>query len=198
VERLILVRHAHAVSNESDVTSCTPVGEGLTDLGRAQGAALSELLARETVSLGVCSRLLRTRETLESGLAGTSTPRLTMAELDEIHFGSFEGGPVGEYRRWAFAASADAVCPGGGESRSGVAARMAGALGLLLGRPEETVVAVSHALTVRYALDAANGLAPAARIAPVAHATPFALSADEVERARSLLGRWALAPRFRE
>jgi len=198
VERLILVRHAHAVSNAHDLTSCTPVGKGLTDLGRAQGVALRESLAREAISLGICSRLLRTRETLERGLDGVSIPTTTMAELDEIHFGSFDGGPVDEYRRWAFAASADEVCPGGGESRSGVAERMACALELLLARPEKTIVAVSHALPVRYVLDAADGLAPAARIAPVAHATPFTLSADDVERAGSMLRRWALEPRFRE
>ena len=40
------------------------------------------------------------------------------------------------------------------------------------------MLAVSHALPIRYVLDAADGLFPAARIAHVPHATPLALDAD--------------------
>ena len=66
----------------------------------------------------------------------------------------------------------------------------------LLARPEDVVLAVTHALPMRYVLDAADGTFPTARITPVPHATPFALSADEIERAAETLRVWATTPRF--
>ena len=116
--------------------------------------------------------------------------------LDEIGFGSFEGGLLADYRAWAWTNEADVVGPGGAESRALAAERFAGALDTLLGRPEETVLAVSHALPVRYVLDAADGHFPAAQIARVPHATPFVLDAQAVERAAETLRVWATAPRF--
>ena len=62
--------------------------------------------------------------------------------------------------------------------------------------PIETILAVSHALPVRYVLDASDGSFPAARIAHVPHATPFALDADAAELAAETLRVWATAPRF--
>jgi hypothetical protein len=67
---------------------------------------------------------------------------------------------------------------------------------MLQERPEETILAVSHALPIRYVLDASDGAFPAARIAPVPHAAPFTLDADQVERALETLAVWATAPRF--
>jgi len=58
------------------------------------------------------------------------------------------------------------------------------------------VLAVSHALPVRYVLDAADGSFPTARIARVPHATPFTLEANAVELASETLRVWAAAPRF--
>ena len=57
-------------------------------------------------------------------------------------------------------------------------------------------MAVSHALPIRYVLDASDGRFPAARITPVPHAAPHVLDADAVERAAETLLVWASAPRF--
>ena len=116
--------------------------------------------------------------------------------LDEIGFGSFEGGLLADYRTWAWTNEADVVGPGGAESRALAAERFAGALDTLLARTEDTVLAISHALPVRYVLDAADGRFPSAQIGRVPHATPFALDADAVERAAQTLRAWAKAPRF--
>ena len=59
------------------------------------------------------------------------------------------------------------------------------------------MLAVGHALCVRYVVDAAGGLVPAARMAPVEHAQPYRLESAEVERAADLLEGWSLAPEFR-
>jgi broad specificity phosphatase PhoE len=198
VERLLLVRHAHARSNADDRISSAPPGEGLSDAGVEEALALREALAHEPIGLGVSTRLRRAEETLELALGGREVPRLVVPELDEIGFGSFEGGPLAAYRTWAWTNEPDALCPGGGESRARVAERLATALDLLLARPEAVVLAVSHALPIRYVLDAADGVFPAARIAPVAHATPFDLDAEAVERAAETLRVWGTAPQFAE
>jgi broad specificity phosphatase PhoE len=196
VQQLILVRHAHAVSNVRDAVSCLPPGEGLSDAGVEQALALREALAGEAIDLGVASELVRTQETLELALGGDDVPRIVVPEWNEIHFGSYEGGPLAAYRDWAWTTAADVTCPGGGESRAAVAIRVAAVLEALLARPEEVILAVGHALPVRYVLDASDGRFPEARIAPVEHAVPHRLPSAGVASAARALRRWARAPAF--
>ena len=179
-----------------DRVSSVPPGEGLSELGVEEAHRLGAALAHEPIELGVATRLLRTRETLELALRGREVERVVVPALDEIGFGAFEGGPLADYRTWAWTTEPDVVGPGGAESRATAAERFAGALVALLERPEETVLAVAHALPVRYVLDAADGLIPAARIVPVQHATPFSLEERAVERAVETLRAWAAAPQF--
>jgi len=196
MKTLILVRHAHSLSNERDIVSCTPPGEGLSARGREQALALRKTLAGECVDVGVASELVRTQATLELALGDRGVSRLVVPQLNEIHFGRFEAGRLEAYRRWAWTEPADEVCPGGGESRGAAAARVADALELLSVRTEEVVLAVGHALPIRYVLDAANGSPPQPRIEPVAHAEPYVLPVDRVVAAAQALRRWAAAPQF--
>lgn len=196
MKTLILVRHAHSLSNEQDIVSCTPPGEGLSAQGREQALALRERLAGERVDVAAASELVRTQETLELALGDRGVSRLMLPELNEIHFGRFDAGPLEAYRQWAWAQPADAVCPGGGESRGAAAGRVADALELLAARSEDVVLAVGHALPIRYVLDAARGYSPEPRIDPVAHAEPHVLPVDRVVAAAHALRRWAATPRF--
>jgi probable phosphoglycerate mutase len=198
LRRLVLVRHAHARSNADDAVSSVPPGAGLTSLGVREALALRDELASEHVDLGVATRLLRTQETLDLALGEREVPRVVLRGLDEIGFGAFEGGPLAVYRDWAWSHPADAICPGRGESRAAAAARFAGALEGLLGRPEKIVLAVSHALPIRYVLDAANGSVPGSRVETVRRAMPHALDAAAVRVAAETLRAWAAAPRFAE
>ncbi|MEP6893868.1 MAG: histidine phosphatase family protein, partial [Gaiellaceae bacterium] len=91
-----------------------------------------------------------------------------------------------------------APCPGGGESRSDVAMRIATALELLLVRPEETILAVGHALPLRYVLDAADGSFPAAKTEHLEHATPYPLTPEQVDTSAETLRVWAEDPQFRD
>lgn len=193
---LILARHGHAGANAADTVSCRPPGEGLSPRGVEEALALREALAGEEIGLGVATELLRTQETLELALGELDVPRLALPQLNEIGFGRFEGGPLAAYREWAWAAEPDVECPGGGESRSAAAARYASALQLLLARPEETVLAVGHALPIRYVLDASDGRLPAARIEAVGHAVPYRLGSEAVETAAETLRVWSEAPSF--
>ena len=173
-----------------------PPGEGLSEQGVAEALALRAALDGEEVDLGVATRLVRTQETLELALGPRHTERLVLPALDEIRFGAYEGGPLADYRAWAWTHAPEAECPGGGESRAEAAERIAAGLDALLARPEDVVLAISHALPIRYVVDASDGTFPTARITPVPHATPFSLPAKAVARAAETLRTWASAPGF--
>ena len=168
----------------------------MSETGVREAAALGETLAAAEIDLGVATRLVRTQETLELALGSRETARLVLPALDEIRFGAFEGGPLADYRAWAWSHEPQAECPGGGESRAEAAARIADALDVLLARKEDVVLAVSHALPIRYVVDASDGVFPAARIGRVPHAVPYALEADALRLAAETLRAWAATPRF--
>lgn len=197
MERLLLVRHGLAGSNRDGLASSTAPGEGLTPEGVEQARALALTLADEPVDVALTSRFTRTQQTVELALEGREVPVVIEPELDEIRFGSFDGGPLDAYRAWAASHPPDEPAPGGGESRAEAAARFARGLRIVLARPEEHVLVVGHALSIRYLMDAAEGHVPAARMAPIEHAFPYRLSGAEAERAASFLEEWSRAPRFR-
>ena len=198
METLLVARHAFAGSNRDGLASRAAPGEGLTPEGVEQARRLGAELAHAEISLGVATELARTQETLELALEGRDVPRLVVAELSEVDFGSFDGGPLADYRAWAASHDPAEPAPCGGESRAAAAARYARGLRLLLERPEPVVLLVGHALVLRYVLDAARGLAPAPLIAPVEHATVHVLGQTEVARAARVLDGWSRAPRFRD
>ena len=199
METIVLARHGLAGSNRDGLAACTAPGEGLTPEGIEQARRLGELVADEAIDLGVATDHCRTQETLEHALAGRDLTRIVVPELNEIHFGSFDGGPLVEYRAWAGAESPTLEAPGGGESRAQAAARYARGLGVVLARPEKHALVIGHALALRYVLDAVDGLVPAALMAwPVEHAVPHRLSRDDVRAAAELLEEWSRVPRFRD
>jgi broad specificity phosphatase PhoE len=197
METLVLARHALAGSNRDGVASCRVPGEGLTSEGVRQARALGIELAGVDIALAATTELARTQETLRLALDGRDVPTLIVPELNEIRFGSFDGGLLDTYRAWAAAQSPSEQAPGGGESRADAAARFARGLRALLALDGDTVLLVGHALALRYVLDAAEGLAPAALMRPVAHARFHRLDRSGVERAAELLEEWSLAPQFR-
>jgi alpha-ribazole phosphatase len=197
MRELLLVRHGLAASNRDDVASSTVPGEGLTPEGVEQARALARELADEAIDVALTSRLARTQETLALALDGREVPVVVEAELDEIRFGAFDGGPLEAYRAWAASHPPDEPAPGGGESRAQAAARFARGLRLVLARPEDGVLVVGHALAIRYLIDAAEGRVPAARMSPIQHAFPYRLGRADAERAAELLERWSSTPRFR-
>lgn len=198
MRELLLVRHAFAGSNRDGVASSAVPGEGLAPEGLEQAQALSQALAVEEIAVAMTSRLARAQETLALALDGRDLPVVVAPELDEIHFGAFDGGLLDTYRAWAAKHPPNDPPPGGGESRAQAAERFARGLRLVLSRPEERVLVVGHALAIRYVIDAATGLMPAARMSPVEHAFPYRLGRDDVERAATLLEAWSRSPRFRD
>jgi len=196
LETLILARHAHAKSNAGDTVNGVPPGAGLSPQGAEEAVALGTQLAADAIDLGVSSRFRRASETLTLALAGRGVPLVIESRLDEIGFGSFEGGSLTAYRAWAWKHGPAAACPGDGETRADAARRIGEGLVSLLERPERVILAVTHGLPLRYVIDAADGTFPGQRLASVPHAVPFGFGRAQVEVAAATLREWAADPSF--
>ncbi len=118
METVLLVRHALAGSNRDGAASCAVPGEGLTAEGVEQARRLRGVLEAVEIELAVATELRRTQETLELALDGREVARIVVPELNEIDFGSFDGGPLVAYRSWAAAQPPTVPAPGDGESRA--------------------------------------------------------------------------------
>lgn len=195
VERLIAARHAESRFSVRSACNGDPAAcEGLTETGREQARALGLLIADDEIDLCATTEFRRAQETADIALGDREVPRVVVPELNDIRFGSFEGGTLDEYREWAHTADPGEECPGGGESRAAAALRFAHGFRALLEREEATVFLVAHALPIRYLLSALIERDPSAVVEPVAHAEPNRFSAEQVERAVQRLERWAAAP----
>jgi probable phosphoglycerate mutase len=197
VRTLILARHAESeFSVRGTVNGDPSIDSGLTDAGREQAAALGILIRDDPIDLCVVTEFPRTLETADLALAGREVPRLVLAELNDIRFGSFEGGTFTDYVRWAHTHGPTDDAPGEGESRVDAARRFVAGYRQLLARPEQHLLAIGHGLPIRYVLSALMELDPVAKVDPVEHAEPFRVSAVQLERAVERLEEWTRNPVF--
>lgn len=198
MDEVILARHGESelsvvgTVNGDPATACA-----LTATGREQARLLGERLRDVELDLCVTSEFERVRETAELALAGRDVPRLVVPELNDVRFGSFEGGTLAAYREWASENEPSLAAPGGGESRSATVARYVRAYRMLLARDEPTILVVAHGLPIRYVLNALDDVDPAPLVEQVAYAEPYRLSRAELERAADRLEAWASAPAWR-
>ncbi len=147
-------------------------------------------MADESVDLCVTSEFERTRETADLAVAGRGVERLVLPDLNDPNYGSFEGGPLDDYRAWARTHGSDEAPPGG-ESRQQIVARYVRGFERLLPRTEETILVVAHSLPVAYVVG--GGEIP--RVVPlVGHAEPHRLSPEELRAAVGRMRNWLAAP----
>ena len=186
----ILVRHAEsAFSARSAVSSDPAIACPLTSRGEEQARALAAALADEPIGVCVVTEFERTRRTAELALAGREVPIVVVPELNDPRAGRFEGGPLDDFRAWAWAHGSADEPPGGGESRVVVALRLARGYRRVLERPEPTVLVVGHALPMAYAVGG-----PTPRIDLLDYVKPYRLDRDELEAGVGRLEAWAAAP----
>ena len=198
MEAVILARHGESEFSARGLVSGDPMvdGGGLTAAGHEQARMLGRTLFAEPVDLAVTSEFLRARETAAIALEGRDVPVLVIPELNDIHFGGYEGGLLSDYRDWARSAGPSDDSPGGGESRADAAARFARGYRQILARPERLALVVCHGLPVRYAVNAAQGRDPSSTVDPIEYAEAYRLTAEELDAAADRLERWAAAPFF--
>jgi broad specificity phosphatase PhoE len=186
----ILVRHAESVFSARAAVSSNPaISVPLTAAGEEQACELGRTLAGEAIEVCVVTELERTRRTAELALADRQVPIVVVPELNDPRAGGFEGGPLEAFREWSWAHGSAEEPPGGGESRVVLAARLARGSRRVLDRPEETVLAVGHALPMAYVLRG-----PTRRIEMLDYVTPIRLEREGLEAAVERLEAWAAAP----
>jgi broad specificity phosphatase PhoE len=195
MDEVILARHGESeLSVVGTVNGDPAVACALTPTGREQAHRLGELLADTGLDLCVTSEFQRTLETADLALAGRNVPRVVLAELNDVHFGSFEGGALADYRKWAGENEPTTPAPGGGESRAATIARYLSAYRTIMARPEPTILVVTHGLPIRYILNALGDRLPGPLVDQVPYAEPYRLSARELDAAVTLLEAWGLRP----
>lgn len=190
MERLIVARHGESEYSARGLLNGDPGRRcPLTPTGREQARRLGELLRDERIDLCATSVFERTKETADVALAGREIPRLVVPELNDHPAGEYEGRRIDEYLEWAHASSSGERIPGTVETRVAVAERFARGYRLLLGRPEQTIVAILHSLPISYLLSG-----PLRTLPLLGHAEPAFVAAAEVRAAVERLERWATAP----
>ena len=193
MRELVLARHGESEYSLKQLVNGDPgVSCPLTPAGREQARALGAAL--DDVDLVAVTEFERVRETADLAV-GDSVPRVVVPELNDPRYGEFEGGALDAYREWVWGRG-PLEAPAGGEHRGEIAARYAAGFRKLLDRPEETILLVAHSLPVRYVLDAAEGVSPRAKVGMVEYATPYRLTATQLEGAVDVLEAWAERPAF--
>jgi len=180
----VFARHGESVLNLEHRVNGDPTREvDLTDEGRAQAAELGRQIAGLTLEICLHTRFLRTVQTAEIALAGREVAFDVEPLLDDIDVGELEGSRIEEYRAWKHSHARSEPFPGG-ESLDDAARRYAEAFRQLLAGPYHSVLAVTHEIPIRYALNGAAGSdsldGPAHELA---NATPYLFDEDGLKRA---------------
>ena len=180
----MLARHGESTLNfENRINGDPAVPVALTEKGREEAKLLGQQVAHIHLDVCICTRFTRTRETAEIALAGRRVPIKVEPLLDDIDVGDLEGVALEDYRAWKREHTRRDPFPGG-ESLDAAARRYARAFGNLLGRPETSLLVVTHEIPLRYAINAAGGSddldGPAHQLA---NATPYLFDEEALGRA---------------
>jgi len=179
----VFARHAESRANTAHVLSSNPARQsGLTELGARQARLLGEQLAHFPIDQAVCTRFLRTRQTVDIALRGRSAPLLVEPYLDEVDAGVFDGAPIASYWTWKEQHRSNEAFPEG-ESLDDALRRYAAALWRLLQRDERVTLVVCHELALRHIIAAAGGADSSVAGTEVAHAIPYLFHEQALRRA---------------
>jgi broad specificity phosphatase PhoE len=94
--RLFIARHGETDFNKKGLLQGRGIDAPLNETGRKQAEAISEYLKQYNVSYLVSSSLKRSWQTALPVEDRTELETLKMKDLDEMHFGKFEGVPYME------------------------------------------------------------------------------------------------------
>ena len=189
----VFARHAESTANAAHVLSSDPSRlVTLTARGQSEARALGVQLANVPVDLAVCTRLLRTQETIDIALRGRQVPIVIEPDFDELRVGDLDGGPIEALHVWKQQHSPDDRLPHG-ESMDDAYGRYANGLRHLLARTETVTLAVIHEIGLRHIVTAAAGTSwPDMTFG---NAVPFLLDEHAARRAADRLDAMARSGR---
>ena len=184
-----LVRHGRTlVSAAYRVNGDPTIPVPLDETGQAQCQQLATAPWLDTIACCVTSRFPRASQTADLLLAGRAPERVIDPRLDEIAYGTFEGGPWLTYGAWLDAHGRFVRPPGAPESLHEATLRLLEGLAAALTLPGPRLV-VGHGLLVSVVLAARErptSLLTSPRLPEVPYVTPVLLADDELA---GLLGR---------
>jgi 2,3-bisphosphoglycerate-dependent phosphoglycerate mutase len=186
----VIARHGESTLNhEGRINGDPSVPVALTETGRSEARLLGQQLAHFPLDLCMHSRFGRTLETAQIALGGRDIPLVTEPLLDDIDVGELEGQTLDRYRAWKRSHTPRDPFPGG-ESLDDAARRYARAFRIVLERPEDSILVLTHEIPLRYAINAADGSSdldgPAHQLA---NATPYLFDEEVLERAATQIER---------
>jgi broad specificity phosphatase PhoE len=185
----VFARHAESAANIAHLLNSDPARRiGLTRRGQQQARLLGEQLAHLQLDEAVCTRFLRTRQTIEIALANRRIPLRVDADLDEVNAGTFDGVPITAYWAWKQQHRSSDRFPGG-ESLDAAAERYTAAVRRLLDRPQQTTLIVCHELALRSILAVAGTTPHPGGQDEVANAMPYLIDEQALCRAIERLQR---------
>jgi probable phosphoglycerate mutase len=143
-----LVRHARTAESLAHRLNGQPeVRIGLDAVGRGQCVRFRREPAVAAATVCVVSSFPRARETARRLLAARAVPVVIDAGLNELDYGTFEGGPFWDYGDWLTRRGPHARPPGSSESQREGLTRMTAALRRVLALPGRPL-AIGHGLLV--------------------------------------------------
>lgn len=191
---LVLVRHGETGYNVARRVNGDPSKPvDLTELGRAQAAALAPVMGAIGWGSAWHTRFPRTRETLELLLPDGRTARYEISELDDIDVGELEGATIEEWRAWRRGRSLE-ESPPGGESRVAVLRRYAHGFTRLHDEAALPALVVCHDQAIRYLENVLAGEDPLfGPVQMIPNATPYAYASTDMAYAAARLAARASA-----
>jgi broad specificity phosphatase PhoE len=183
----VLARHAESSANVAGVVNSDPRHPvALTRLGRDQARQLGAQLADLEIDLAVCSRLLRTQQTVELALHARPVPVVIDEDFDEIRTGVFDEQPIVDYWSWERQHTESERLPRG-ESVDEALTRYAAGLRRLLVRTEPVTLLVLHEFALHHI--AAGGTASTSLTAQAnfTNALPYLFDENALESAAAHL-----------
>ena len=155
LKKIYLLRHGQTDYNLQGVVQGSGIDAPINATGRAQAEAFFGAYREVQFDQLYHSALIRTRQSIQ-GFIDLGIPVTSLAELNEISWGNYEGTPMtpeeGEYYRmmldqWQQGNLDYAIA--GGESPNSVAERLHRAIQIILNGPGETILVCMHGRAMR-------------------------------------------------
>jgi broad specificity phosphatase PhoE len=163
-KKLYFIRHGETEYNRLNIVQGRGVNSPLNETGHWQAEAFFHTYRHIPVEAVIASSLLRTHQTV-APFTQQQLPLTILNDLDEMHWGSFEGKPASPELKEIYQKATQEWSLGNydfsfgdGESARQLADRLSRALEYLCNRPEDTLLVCSHGRALRCLLCLAKGL----------------------------------------